>query len=491
MNYDEELLNFYKDELVCLKEINMQLQEYKQKSTQQIEQLEKQNCILKENNDNLSEMFTQYKEYASTQIRDLELQLVNLSVERANRELLLDTLNQEIRQLKRQNHQKEQALKEQESIKYVIEFSFLQDSPDNLSQISQDELSQRSIEIKQEQVIYLKKQFHTPQKHNKPEIQSIIDNIPKSEYTILYEEEMKKIKDISNKNFEMKIWQDQVMVLFNEKYKNEKTINGKLRELLKNSYPEQHRGKIWSFLIGNQLQINKQLYEKLYQSIPNHPLITPELINLINKTFTIINDFENSDKLKDELREILIIFHIYRPDMGYIQGMTYLAFMFLIRMPKQKALKCLANMLFKSQLLRTFYQFKSHYLEAYFLIFDSFLQEKLPILANKFNQLKLPKQSFLVEWFYTVFSRAFNLITSSKVWDYFLCEGDLFLIRLTLSVLSNLETDLLKCEYEDILMFIRQKTYKIKIDDLFKHLQKIKIEQKTFQIRLQKQLDDL
>lgn len=53
-----------------------------------------------------------------------------------------------------------------------------------------------------------------------------------------------------------------------------------------------------------------------------------------------------------------------------------------------------------------------------------------------------------MEWFYTVFSRAFNLITSSKIWDYFLCEGDLFLIRLTLAVLSNLEPDLLKCEYE-------------------------------------------
>ncbi|CAD8200234.1 unnamed protein product [Paramecium pentaurelia] len=491
MNNEEELLNFYKDELVCLKESIMSLQEQKQKLIEKVEQLEKQNNILKENNDNLSEMFTQYKEYTSTQIRDLEFQLVNLSVERADRELLLDTLHQEIRQLKKANFEKEQIIKEQESIKQGDNVSSFQDSPDNLSQISQDDQSQRNVEIKQEQVIYLKKQFHTPQKNNKPEIQSIIDSIPKSEYTILYEEEMKKIKDISNKQFEMKIWQDQVMVLFKEKYKNEKIINGKLRELLRNSYPEQHRGKIWSFLIGNQLQINKQLYEKLLLSIPNHPLITNELKNLINKTFTIINDFENSDKLKDELREILTIFHIYRPDMGYIQGMTYLAFMFLIRMPKQKALKCLANILFKSQLLRTFYQFKSHYLEAYFLLFDSFFQEKLPVLANKFNQIKLPKQSFLVEWFYTVFSRAFNLITSSKIWDYFLCEGDLFLIRLTLAVLSNLEPDLLKCEYEDILMLIRQKTYQIKIDELFKHLNKFKIEQKTFQIRLQKQLDDL
>jgi len=47
-----------------------------------------------------------------------------------------------------------------------------------------------------------------------------------------------------------------------------------------------------------------------------------------------------------------------------------------------------------------------------------------------------------------VFARAFNLIVSSKVWDYFLYEGDVFLIRLSISVLAALEKKLLKSEYE-------------------------------------------
>jgi hypothetical protein len=36
----------------------------------------------------------------------------------------------------------------------------------------------------------------------------------------------------------MKIWQEKVMNLFDEKYKNQKTINEKLKDLLINSYPE-------------------------------------------------------------------------------------------------------------------------------------------------------------------------------------------------------------------------------------------------------------
>ncbi len=38
--------------------------------------------------------------------------------------------------------------------------------------------------------------------------------------------------------------------------------------------------------------------------------------------------------------------------------MTYIAFMFLIRMDKIKAFKCFVNLLFKSKLLRALYGFK-------------------------------------------------------------------------------------------------------------------------------------
>lgn len=47
----------------------------------------------------------------------------------------------------------------------------------------------------------------------------------------------------------MKIWQEKVMNLFDEKYKNQKIINEKLKDLLINSYPEQFRGKIWPFVL--------------------------------------------------------------------------------------------------------------------------------------------------------------------------------------------------------------------------------------------------
>lgn len=41
------------------------------------------------------------------------------------------------------------------------------------------------------------------------------------------------------------IWEKEVMSLFLEKEKNEKKIHERLAQFLRNSFPEQLRGKIW------------------------------------------------------------------------------------------------------------------------------------------------------------------------------------------------------------------------------------------------------
>lgn len=89
-------------------------------------------------------------------------------------------------------------------------------------------------------------------------------------------------------------------------------------------------------------------------------------------------------------------------------------------------------------------------MDAYFAVFDQYLADKLPSVYKHFENLAIPKQSFLVEWFYTVYARAFNLVVSSKVWDYFLFEGDVFLIKLAIAILAILENELLNSEYEVI-----------------------------------------
>ncbi|KAK3279618.1 hypothetical protein CYMTET_12510 [Cymbomonas tetramitiformis] len=67
----------------------------------------------------------------------------------------------------------------------------------------------------------------------------------------------------------------------------------------------------------------------------------------VNRTFPSINFFleEAAGTLHSDLCEVLEAYAFYRPDVGYVQGMSYLAGFFLLAMDKIDAFTCFANLL--------------------------------------------------------------------------------------------------------------------------------------------------
>jgi hypothetical protein len=47
-----------------------------------------------------------------------------------------------------------------------------------------------------------------------------MDKLPSSAYQMLYDEELKKIKDVKNKTAEIQIWENEVISLFLSKKRN-------------------------------------------------------------------------------------------------------------------------------------------------------------------------------------------------------------------------------------------------------------------------------
>ena len=50
---------------------------------------------------------------------------------------------------------------------------------------------------------------------------------------------------------------------------------------------------------------------------------------------------------------------------------------------------------------------------------------------------------YLMDWFFTVFSRTVPLELSSMLWDHFLMEGDVFLFRAALGIVKFIEPKLM------------------------------------------------
>lgn len=88
-------------------------------------------------------------------------------------------------------------------------------------------------------------------------------------------------------------------------------------------------------VLPNNLKISQRLYEIFldqYDSNRENEIRKPTIIDLDLRRMDFKIDEEKSESIKFEVKKCLEIFKIYRPDIGYVQGMSYLAWMFLIRL---------------------------------------------------------------------------------------------------------------------------------------------------------------
>jgi TBC1 domain family member 14 len=71
-------------------------------------------------------------------------------------------------------------------------------------------------------------------------------------------------------------------------------------------------------------------------------------------------------------------------------------------------------------------------INAYYATYNDLLQENLPTLSRHFETQALTPDLYLLDWMYTMFSRAMPLDVTCRVWDVFLRDGEEFLFRTAL-----------------------------------------------------------
>lgn len=84
---------------------------------------------------------------------------------------------------------------------------------------------------------------------------------------------------------------------------------------------DQLRRDYWRVKIGNKLKINSVLYNNLVErlsveSIPkrSEKTITDDL----DRTFPNCNDIQEGKEMYANMKQILSLFELYRPDIGYV-----------------------------------------------------------------------------------------------------------------------------------------------------------------------------
>jgi len=149
------------------------------------------------------------------------------------------------------------------------------------------------------------------------------------------------------------------------------------------------------------------------------------------------------------------MYALYRPDIGYVQGMSYLAGMLSMYLDTYETFICLANML-NTHFFVSLFRMNVKNILNHLKIYDVIFSQRLPQLHAHFKSLGISPEQFLLDWFMTIFSKSMPITVATRIWDAFLNEGEVFLYRAALGILKIYQQELLKGDFEDVIRLLHK-----------------------------------
>ncbi|GIX92381.1 TBC1 domain family member 12 [Caerostris extrusa] len=302
-----------------------------------------------------------------------------------------------------------------------------------------------------------------------------------------------------------KVWNEEILPNWNNVKDNRKT-----RDLWWKGLPPSIRGRVWKLAIGNDLNITQELFdictarskEKIWVTTdvklcenneeanePNES--AADFIKLdVSRTFPQLGIFQEGGPYHNTLEGILGAYVIYRPDIGYVQGMSFLAAMLLLNLDAVDSFICFCNLL-NRQCQLSFFRIEQKMMTVYYSVYEEYFKENLPNLFSLFTKQNLSPDLYLVDWLYTLYSKSLPLDVACRVWDVYLRDGEEFLVKTALGILKMYEDILLEMDFIHLAQFLTKLPEDIDAEKLFQSISAIRmtVNKKSFSFVLQQHID--
>lgn len=242
----------------------------------------------------------------------------------------------------------------------------------------------------------------------------------------------------------------------------------KVRELWWRGLPPSVRGRVWKLAISNNLNITPHLYNLCLDramSSPNNESLAAIRLD-VSRTFPTLCVFQEGGPLSNSLQGILAAYAVYRPDVGYVQGMSFVGAVLSLNMEPSDAFACFANLL-NYPCHRAAFTLDQKRMNTYYKVYSSALAHKLPKVFSHFTVAGLSPDLYLLDWLYTIYAKAMPLDVACRVWDVFLRDGDEFLFRTALGVLHLYQEELLKMDFVHGAQFLTRLPENLQAESLF------------------------
>ena len=123
---------------------------------------------------------------------------------------------------------------------------------------------------------------------------------------------------------------------------------------------ENLRKGLWKSMIGNSLGITSELYDILKHRLKEHGLkssIEKLIVADLNRTLPQYQGCSSGLSMFEGVKTLLSLWHIYRPDVGYVQGMSYLMVMLYYYFEDYECFVYFANLILTKHIILQSYTF--------------------------------------------------------------------------------------------------------------------------------------
>ncbi|CAF4469455.1 unnamed protein product, partial [Rotaria sp. Silwood2] len=168
------------------------------------------------------------------------------------------------------------------------------------------------------------------------------------------------------------------------------------------------------------------------------------------------------------LRQVLQIFCLHNPTMGYCQGMNFIVAVALLLLEPEDAFWLLIAI--TECHLNNYYDAGLTGAQVDQFVLKDLLKQKAPDIDQHFEINEVEITSLTLNWFMAIFIESVPFETLLRIWDCFLLEGAKVLFRFALAILIiNRESILTKTDTISMMKQIKDSTkHLIDVESLFK-----------------------
>ncbi|CAM6103036.1 unnamed protein product [Calypogeia fissa] len=231
-----------------------------------------------------------------------------------------------------------------------------------------------------------------------------------------------------------------------------------VKRRIRKGIPDCLRGLVWQLISGSRdlLLMNQGVYQQLV--VYETSAAELDIIRDISRTFPSHVYFQQRHGPgQRSLYNVLKAYSVYDREVGYVQGMGFLAGLLLLYMSEEDAFWLLVALL-KGAVhvpMEGLYLAGLPLVQQYLFQFERLVREQLPRLGAHFEEEAINPSMYASQWFITVFSYSFPFSLELRIWDVFLHEGVKIVFRVGLALLKYCHDDLVKLPFEKLVYALR------------------------------------